>query len=382
MDETADLTAQLVAIASVNPSLVPGGAGETAAATFVAAWLRERGADVQWLEATPGRPSVVGCFVGSGGGPALLLNGHLDTVTLAGYRGDPLLPAVRDGRMYGRGSFDMKSGVAAMLVAAHRAASGGLRGDVIVACVADEEDASLGTEEVLRATSADAAIVVEPTGCAIDVVHKGFVWGTLTSHGVAAHGSRPDLGVDAIAKIGRALIEIAALDARLRAGPPHPLLGTGSVHASLIAGGAERSSYPASCTVEIERRTMPGEDAATFRAELAAIVAACAAEDPAFSATVAIGLERHPFATPPDALILRTLRTCAAEALDATPREEGVPYWTDAALLAAAGIPTVIFGVAGDGAHAAEEYVELASLALVTDILTTTIRAFCGAAQR
>jgi acetylornithine deacetylase len=378
MQDLIDLTSQLIAIESVNPDLVPGGAGEAAAARFVQGWLDARGFSTHWLEGTPGRPSVVGVLRGSGGGRSLLLNGHLDTVTLAGYAGEPLLPRLAGEQLHGRGSYDMKSGVAAMLIAAERAARQGLHGDLIVACVADEENASLGSQELVAQFHADAAIVTEPTELQLVTAHKGFVWATLTTHGLAAHGSRPDLGVDAIAKMGRALLKIEQLGAALRAGPAHPLLGSGSIHASIIAGGAERSSYPASCTLEIERRTIPGENAATLRAELEALISACVAEDPAFRASLAIGLERAPFETPADAAILNTLRGCAAAVLGQPPAEQGVSYWADAALLGGAGIPTVMFGVAGAGAHAATEYVELQSLGQLAEILAATIVTFCG----
>jgi acetylornithine deacetylase len=376
--EVVWLTQELVAIESVNPALVSGGAGETAIAHFVAEWLERRGFAVQLIAAESGRPSVIGRHRGQGGGRSLLLNGHLDTVTLAGYQGNPLAPVVHNGRLHGRGSYDMKSGVAALLVAAATASKQPLRGDIIVACVADEEYASQGTAAVLDHVHADGAIVTEPTELNLVTAHKGFIWATITTHGIAAHGSRPDLGVDAIVKMGAVLRELGVLDGKLRGGNPHPLLGCGSVHGSLISGGAERSSYPAYCTLDIERRTIPGETASTLQSELDAIIAACAAQDPLFQATIALDLERESFQTPQDAAILDVLRSCAGDVLGAAPPMTGVSYWTDAALMQAKGIPTVIFGAAGAGAHAANEYVEITSLHQLTAILTRTISAFCG----
>ena len=148
MSETTQLLGQLVQIDSVNPDLVPGGAGETQIAKFIQIWLEVRGFETHWLENTPGRPSVVGIARGSGGGKTLMLNGHIDTVTTAGMDISALEPRIEAGRMYGRGSYDMKCGVAAMLIAAVQAKAIHLRGDVIVACVADEENASIGTVEV------------------------------------------------------------------------------------------------------------------------------------------------------------------------------------------------------------------------------------------
>ena len=279
-DDPIELLKRLVAIDSVNPDLVPGGAGEKAIGDFCGAWLGERGFEVHRLEEHPGRPSIVGVAKGSGGGRSLMFNGHYDTVTLAGYDGDPLTPNVdADGKLYGRGSFDMKGGVAAMMVAAARAKARNLRGDILVACVADEEYASFGTEEVVRHFRADAAIVTEPSHLELTVAHKGFAWFEVIVEGRAAHGSRPDLGIDAIAKAGKFLVALEAYDRRMRADPTHAILKSGSVHASMIDGGAEWSSYPARCRISLERRTIPGETPRSVQRELEAIVDAIAAED-------------------------------------------------------------------------------------------------------
>jgi acetylornithine deacetylase len=366
------LTQELVRIESTNPTLVRGGTGETAIAKFVQHWLEQHGFTTHWLESTPNRPSVVGVYKGSGGGRSLMLNGHLDTVTLEGYEGDPLEPFIKDGKLYGRGSYDMKSGVAAMLVAAARAKQQGLRGDIVVACVSDEEDASLGTEEVLRHFKTDAGVVCEPTELQIVTAHRGFVWASITTHGVAAHGSRPHLGVDAIAKMGRVLTELGALDKRLRSGTPHPLLGTGSLHASLIAGGQERSSYPAECRLELERRTIPGESAATLRQEIEAILTACQASDPDFRASFEIGLERQPLETPKDAAVLEVMQRHVGS------KVAGASFWADAALMQASGIDTVMLGVVGAGAHAALEWAEVRSIERLTETLTALIAEYCG----
>ncbi len=371
MTPTQSLLEQLIAIDSVNPSLVAGGAGEMQIAHFIKHWLESNGFETHWLETIAGRPSVVGIAKGSGGGRSLMLNGHMDTVTTSGYNGNPLEPRVEHGKMHGRGSYDMKSGLAAMLIAAARARAG-LRGDVLVACVSDEEDSSLGTEEVLRHFRADAGIVTEPTELEIVTAHKGFVWASITTHGVAAHGSRPHLGVDAIAKIGRVLTELEALDLRLRSEVGHPILGTGSVHASIISGGEERSSYPAQCILEIERRTIPSENAATLEAEIKTIFETCRAADPNFNASYQIGLERQPLETPKNAAILEVLQRKTGAKLS------GASYWADAALMQAAGIDTVMYGVIGAGAHAAEEWVDLDSLEVLTEDLFQTIKEFCA----
>ncbi len=382
MSETQSLLEQLVRIDSVNPDLVPGGAGETQIAKFIQGWLEEKGFETHWLEKTLGRPSVVGIARGSGGGKSLMLNGHIDTVTTAGMSIPALEPRVDSvdstRRMYGRGSYDMKCGVAAMLAAAARAKTLGLRGDVIVACVADEENASIGTSEVAERFTADAAIVCEPTNLEMTVAHKGFVWANITTHGKAAHGSRPDLGVDAIAKMGAVLIELERLAARLVQNPKHALLGTGSVHASIITGGEERSSYPAICSLEIERRTVPGETPEMVRAELQTIIEICASRDPNFQASLEMGLIRQAHECAESEAIVQTLRRHAKQVTGLEPQIAGAPYWTDCAILADAAIPSFLYGPSGDGAHAAIEWVDLESLETCVKVYLETIKDFCA----
>jgi acetylornithine deacetylase len=271
----------------------------------------------------------------------------------------------------------MKSGVAAMMAAAARARAGGLSGDVIVACVADEEHASLGTQEVLERFRADAAIITEPSHFQMTIAHKGFVWFDVVVHGRAAHGSRPELGVDAIAKAGHFLVALEAYDLSLRAGGGHSLLGSGSVHASLIKGGEELSSYPAQCRISLERRTIPGETTATVMAQLQGLIDAITARDPGFRAEILPGLERFPFEVGEDAGIVRMLDRHAEAALGRAPVRRGEPFWTDCALLAEAGIPCLMFGADGGGAHAATEWTTVESIMTLTDILAATASEWC-----
>jgi acetylornithine deacetylase len=366
-----ELTSRMVAIDSVNPSLVPGGAGEGAMARFVAGWARAAGLEVDVLEATPGRPSVVVRARGAGGGRTLLLCAHTDTVGVAGMAGahDPRLEG---DRLHGRGAYDMKAGLASALLACREAATAGLRGDVVVAAVADEEHASLGVQEVLATVTADAAIVTEPTELELVVAHKGFVWAEIEVTGRAAHGSRPLEGVDAIVKTGPVLTALGELDAAL-GDRTHPLLGRGSVHASLIEGGAEMSSYPARCVLGIERRTLPGETVADVEAEVDGLIAG-----PGLEATRRTLLVREPFEVPREAEVVRAVRATAAEILGAPPPIAGAPYWADAAFVAAAGIPTVMFGASGAGAHAVEEWVSVEAAVAVTRVLVATARRLCG----
>lgn len=376
-DDVTALLGHLVSIDSVNPSLVPGGAGEAQIAGTVAAWACEQGLEAEILETTPGRPSVLVRARGAGGGRTLLLCGHIDTVGVEGMA-EPFVPRVEGGRLHGRGAYDMKAGVAAALLACRAAAGLGLAGDVVVAAVADEEHASLGVQEALAATSADLAIVTEPTELALVVAHKGFLWAEIEVSGRAAHGSRPHLGVDAIVKAGPVLTALGALDSSLGSRPAHPLLGRGSVHASLIEGGAEMSSYPARCVVGLERRTLPGETAGEVEAELAELLDRCRAADPALIAEQRTLLVRRPFEIDAEAELVAVVRDAAAEVLGAPPALGGASFWADAAFVAAAGIPTVMFGPGGEGAHADEEWVSLADTAAVARVLTGVAARVCA----
>lgn len=378
MSETIDLLRQLVAIDSVNPDLVAGGAGEGNIARFVVDWLERAGLEVTLEEAAPGRPNVIGVARGSGGGRSLLLNAHMDTVGVAGME-RPHDPVIVDNRLYGRGAYDMKGGLAAIMAAGAEAKQQRLRGDVIVTAVVDEEYASIGTEAIAKRWKADAAIVTEPTELEICTAHKGFAWFTVETSGVAAHGSRPDLGVDAIVKMGKVLIGLEALEDGLRSsGIKHRLLGTGSVHAALIEGGQEWSSYPERCRLAVERRTVPGETLELLEAELATILASITDSDPDFRATVQTGLAREPFEISEDEPIVRTLWSHARATLGHEPGFGGASGWMDSALLAAAGIPTVVFGPGGEGAHAVVEWSDLTQMEQCVEILAAIAADFCA----
>jgi acetylornithine deacetylase len=377
MSEVIALLEQLVSIDSVNPSLVPGGAGETEIARFIQAWLQTRGFETHWLENSQGRPSVVGMLKGSGGGKSLMLNGHIDTVTLAG-NPDGINPRIENSKMYARGAYDMKCGVAAMLVAAARATSLNLRGDVIVACVSDEEHASIGSFELVKTFKADAAIVTEPTELELVTAHKGFVWLTIETHGIAAHGSRPLEGVDAIAKMGKVLVALEQMDLNLRANPSHALLEAGSVHASIISGGEELSSYPAHCKLEVERRTIPGETAAVVEAQFRTMLEGIKLHDLGFQYSLTMGLERVPHEVAESEEIVQMLLKNAAEILEKIPKIRAETFWTDCAALSSVGIPSFLFGAVGAGAHSANEWVDLESVVKLEEILFSTIKEFCS----
>jgi acetylornithine deacetylase len=361
----AELAAALVGIDSVNPELVPGGAGEAEVATYVAGWLEAAGLEVEVEEAAPGRPSVVGIARGRGDGQSLLLNAHLDTVGYAEME-RPLEPRVEDGRLYGRGAYDMKGSLAAIMVAGAEAAKQNLRGDVLVTAVADEEVASIGSEAVAKRHVADAAIVSEPTELRLAVAHKGFVWLEIETFGRAAHGSRPDLGIDAIVRMGGVLTGLGELDEALRASPLHRLLGSGSLHASLIEGGQELSSYAERCLLQLERRTVPGETPALVEEQIRQVLDGADGE-------VRTTFVREPFEVSEDEPVVELVLRHAGE-----PEVVGVPFWADSAVFAAAGIPTVLYGPKGEGAHAEVEWVDLASVEHCKDVYLAVACDLCA----
>jgi acetylornithine deacetylase len=376
-DELQTLVSDLVAIESVNPDLVPNGSGEGNIAAFVAEWLRRERLEVEIVAPLASRPSVVGIARGVGHGRSLMLNAHLDTVGAGGMQ-DPFSPVSGDGRVYGRGAYDMKGSLAAIMLAAREAKALRLAGDLIITAVADEEVASLGTSAVLERYRADAAIVTEPTELRLCLAHKGFVWLEVETHGVAAHGSRADIGVDAIGHAGRILTGIVDLAGRLRSGPGHPLLGTGSVHASLIEGGQEMSTYPAGCVIKIERRTIPGEDGASALGEINSLIAAARERDPDLVASAAVALERSPSEAAAQGDIARATASAALKVLGRDPETIGVAYWMDMALLNSAGIPTVAFGPVGAGEHADVEWVDVSSLETCLSTYLGVAELVCG----
>lgn len=373
-DELTTLVSDLVAIDSQNPSLVPGAAGEGEIADFIAGWAKKADLGVDVLHDTPGRPTVLVHSSGRESGPTLMLCAHTDTVGV-GEMEQPFTPRVDGDRMYGRGVYDMKAGLAAALVACREARRLGLPGDVIVAAVADEEHSSIGVSEALRHVRADAAIVTEPTELAVATAHRGFVWIQIEVHGVAAHGSRPHLGKDAILKTGPILVALADLNEQLRT-RQHPNLGSGFVHGGLIAGGREESTIPDLCTLIIERRTLPGESTADVEQEIADLLAACRKVDPDLSTHSRTTLARPPFDIDDNLPFVQLVARQAAEQLGQQPEVGGVSYWADASLIAAAGVPTVLFGPSGGGAHAREEWAMLSSIRLCTGVLISTAAEF------
>lgn len=361
----------LIACNSVNPSLVPGAPGEAQIALYVTTLCRTLGLEADVVEAAPGRPNVIATLRGTGGGRRLLLNGHLDTVA-AGEMQRPFEAVERDGRVYGRGAVDMKGSLAAMIAAAAALRDRRPAGDLILAFVADEEYASLGTEAVAGAVAADGAIVTEPTALSVGIAHKGFAWVRFETAGRAAHGSDHREGKDAIGAMGHVLAELRRLETNRLSQHRHQLLGRASVHASLIEGGEGLSTYPSRCVLQVERRTLPGETAADVEAEMLEVL------QRGGGGRIEVFFFRPAYEVPPDAPIVAAVSSAAMGVLGARPPLVGLGAWMDSAILGAAGIPSVIFGPAGAGAHAVEEYVELESAVRCAEVLAAAALEFCG----
>jgi len=365
------LAGDLVRIPSVSPTIAPEEAhGEQAVASFAVEWLAARGINAWLEEAAPGRPNAVAEVVG-GEGPTLVLCAHLDTVGTATMTIPPFEPAVKDGRLYGRGSYDMKGAAACCMAAAAALHASGLDGRLMLALVADEEHASLGAADFVRRHEADACILTEPSAGDLVLAHKGFVWAEIVTRGRAAHGSRWDLGVSAIGKMGRIIAALERFDRGTLRARTHPLVGPASMHCALVQGGSGLSTYAPECRLSIERRTLPGETPAAVMEELREVV-----RDAGEEAGITSLLDRPPLTCPGDSPIARCVRDAAARVAGRVPPDRGVGYWMDAAIFAGAGTPTVNIGPDGAGAHEDVEWVDIASLVTCARTLSECGRTF------
>ncbi len=377
MDPAISLLRDLVAINSVNPTLIPGAPGEREIADAVAVAMRRIGLDVSVEDAGGGRPNVVGVLESRTKGPALMFCGHTDTVGVTGMI-DPFTPVERDGRLFGRGAQDMKGGVAAMIDAARVVAKRGgpASGRLIVAAVVDEEHSSIGADALVKTWRADAGVVTEPTDLAIAVGHKGFAWIQVDVAGKAAHGSRPADGQDAILRLGRVLTRLESLDRALQARAPHPRMGTASLHASFVEGGHELSSYPDRARLTMERRTLPTESASAPLDEVREILEALAREDPSFRADARSVFGRPAYEVAADHPVPTLLADAFAAVVGRSADVVGASFWTDAAVLGHAGTPSVLFGPGGAGLHSVEEYVNVAEVLVCRDVLVELAEKF------
>ena len=273
----------------------------------------------------------------------------------------------------------MKGGLAACMLAAQTlAGEERLAGDIVLAAVSDEEIESIGMQEVLGHVTTDAAIVTEPTELDVCLAHKGFAWIEVETHGRAAHGSRFDLGVDANIRMGRVLYELEILERALRASTPHALVGPPSLHVGRIEGGTGASIYAAKCRLEMERRTVPGESAERAMAEITEILDRLNAADHQFSAHARLIVAREPFEVDRDTVVVQSVSKAYETVTKSRPTYGGQTPWMDAAFLAGAGVETVVIGPAGAGAHADEEWVDIASVATLAEILVEAAGNYCG----
>jgi acetylornithine deacetylase len=381
----SELLTELVAIDSVNPTLVTSAPGERAITDFVSGWLAGRGiivTEVPSDRAGADRPSLLGRIPGRGGGKSLMLYAHTDTVGVAGMS-SPFTATVREGALHGRGAYDMKGSLAAIMRVAAQVAARPSAGDLWLMIVADEESESRGTEAVLSEIARsgmrpDACLVGEPSDLRLMIGHRGFATGRVTTHGRAAHTARRDEGIDAIAMMARVIVALEDLDAQLSAGAGHLLLGHSAVVTSLVRGGSELFTYPAECRAKFVWRTLPGQTQASLAAEFDRMFGVLKERDPRFDADITWRLWREPMLIDENSAFARAVSRVVHDELGYFPQVSAAPWWTDAALIQAAGIPSVIFGPPGGGIHAADEWVELEGLARFEQIVLNLTRSYCG----
>jgi acetylornithine deacetylase len=363
----------LVSTPSVNPDLAPEeGHNEKRIAERAVGWFEQRGVRAWVDEVKPGRCNAV-AEVGSGGS-TLVMCGHIDTVATSGMSIPPFEPRLEGNRVYGRGAYDMKGGVAAIMCAMVALKQQKLPGKVMAALVCDEEVASLGASHFVQKYSGDACILTEPAlggPTALVTAHKGFVWAEIVTQGFATHGSRWDLGVSAIARMGRIIAALDVFDRDVLRKRTHPLVGPASMHCATVRGGTGWSTYAAECKLEIERRTIPGETPDQVMAELRRVV-----RDAGEEAEVRLVLERSPMTCPPDSPLAESARLALQKVTGIRPKDMGVGYWMDAAIFDGAGIPTINFGSDGAGAHEAVEWVDLDTVVQVAQALVQTAQDF------
>jgi acetylornithine deacetylase/succinyl-diaminopimelate desuccinylase family protein len=374
-DQAVRLAQALVRIPSVNP---PG--DEAAVARYLADYVSTAGLDVELVDVLPGRPNLLATARFGSGSPTVLLNGHTDVVVPGDGWVDenPFSGAIRDGRLYGRGSADMKGPLAAMVEAALGIVRSGLltRGTIVLAAVMGEEYGALGTKALAqRRVTADHAIVGEPSELKPVIAHKGTVRYELRVDGTAAHGSVPERGVNAIYGMSDVVHALRDLHQKL-ADRPHTLVGPPTINVGTIAGGSGTCIVPDRCSITIDRRVVPGEDVADATGEIEALVDRLRARDPGFRGSLVLQNIAPAMEIAPTQPVVMAIRRAAAEVTGTDP---GVHGWTATAdsniLVNDLGIPTVIFGPGSihEVAHKPNEYISIADLKSAVSIYALAI---------
>jgi acetylornithine deacetylase len=375
-----NLLADLVSIESVNPYFPGGVRGETAMSDYVASFAADAGLAVDKVDVVDGRPNVVAELRVPGATRTLLLDSHMDTVSLDQMGADGLRPVIANGRMTGRGSCDDKASLAAMLIAVSRLAANpaGLQSNVVLLASADEEYLMRGAGAFARSgRRIDGAIVGEPTNLDVVIAHKGVLRWQLHVHGKAAHSSNPQFGTNAIYQMAELLNAIRPEYEQVIATHSHPLLGSATWSVGKIWGGTAVNIVPELCTVEIDRRLLPGEDAASGLAEFDEILAKVRSNRPDLEVTRAEPFAyAAPVSTPATAPVVRAIAAACGAVRDRSPLV-GVAYGTNASRFAEVGIECVVLGP-GDirQAHTADEYIDLNQVVQAAAIYEAAARAF------
>jgi acetylornithine deacetylase len=370
---------QLIRINSVNPSLDPHAPGEAKIGSFLAQTLKNMNLKPKIHHLEPGRVNVTTVIKGTGGGRSLMINGHMDTVGIYNMK-EPFSGTISEGKIFGRGSIDMKAGIAAALtlvkaLVEHKIK---LKGDLIIAFVADEEYASIGTEHLVKVYQTDAAIVTEPTGLDICLAHKGFGLFEFSTTGKAAHGSLPEEGIDANMHMGMIMTELNRLSHKLQSTSSHPLLGRPSLHVPVIKGGTEPFTYAENCKMKMEIRTLPRDTLEKTLSELNAIIKKLSARIDNFNAAVKPIMWRDPYEIDKTNKIVTKLFDSVKGVTGRKPSYIGHPWWEDSSLLGKAGMDTVIIGPKGGGLHAKKEWVDIRSVIDLAGILYKTTLNYCN----
>jgi acetylornithine deacetylase len=370
---------KLIQIDSRNPSLCSDGPGEIQTVEYLGELYKKLGIPYKIYKLSDKHANIVAKIKGKGYGKTLLFNAHIDTVGTEGME-NPFSGEIKNDRIYGRGSQDMKGSLAAMISTAKTLIDNKIEldGDLIIAAVADEEYSSTGTMDLVKNYTADAAIVTEPTNFSLVTAHRGFIWYEIETIGKAAHGSKFDVGIDANMHMGRILAELDKLEKKLRKQNPDTLVGLPSMHASIIKGGTDISTYSAKCTLQVERRTVPGENEEEITQEIQNIINNLSEHDSNFKATVKPFFQRPQFKESSNSEIVKTAETVLNNHFKKPCRFEGAKYWTDAALLSEAGMETLILGPVGNGLHETEEWVDLNSIVDLTHILINIANDYCS----